>query len=149
MSTDALVSAFRVSATLESLPFVRGAIALVLDRAPWRTDDAGRLLLAASEAVSNAIEHGSPSGDAQIEVQVRVHDDEATLVVTDEGRPGHVPRIDLRDLSPDPASTRGRGLLIMSRLADWMDVERAGAGTRLTLGFHLTGADAGDGRRAA
>jgi anti-sigma regulatory factor (Ser/Thr protein kinase) len=80
---------------------------------------------------------------------VRVRDDEATLTVTDEGRPGQVPDIDLRATVPDPASTRGRGLLIMSRLADWMDVERAGGGTRVTLGFHLAQPDARPGCRAA
>ena len=85
MNSDAIESAFRVPATLRSLTFVRCALALVLDREPWSPEDSGRLLLAASEAVSNAIEHGSPPDGGHIEIQVVVQRDGATLIVTDEG----------------------------------------------------------------
>ncbi len=94
MTSDAIESAFRVPATLRSLTFVRCALALVLDREPWSPEDSGRLLLAASEAVSNAIEHGSPVDGGQIEVQVIVQRDGATLIVTDEGSGADPPAID-------------------------------------------------------
>ena len=127
MTSDAIESAFRVPATLRSLTFVRCALALVLDREPWSPEDSGRLLLAASEAVSNAIEHGSPSEGGTIEIQVIVRRDGATLVVTDQGSGVEEPRIDARATPPSPTSPRGRGFPIMRSLADELTVLRVGA----------------------
>jgi len=130
-------SAITVPARLQSLAFVRSAIACVLDRDPWAVDESGRVLLAAGEAVCNAIEHGSPQ-DGVVEVQMVLAPPGATVVVTDEGPPGREPRIDLSAPTPPPTSTRGRGIAIMRALADDIRVERAGTGTRLTLAFART-----------
>jgi len=134
MNSDAIESAFRVPATLRSLTFVRCALALVLDREPWSPEDSGRLLLAASEAVSNAIEHGSPPDGGHIEIQVVVQRDGATLIVTDEGAGGDAD-IDTLSDPPSPTSTRGRGIPIMRSLADELSVARAGDGTRVRMHF--------------
>lgn len=154
MSNDALVSAFRVPASLSSLAFVRGAVALVIDREFWNGDSAGRMLLAASEAVSNAIEHGSPAdGGGEVEVRIAITQAGATLVVTDQGRPGERSFIDVLAPTPEPTSTRGRGIVIMRNLADDLRVEPAGGGMRVTMDFRIARANAngahGDGRVAA
>jgi anti-sigma regulatory factor (Ser/Thr protein kinase) len=143
MTSDAIESAFRVPATLRSLTFIRCALALVLDREPWSPEDAGRLLLAASEAVSNAIEHGSPADGGHIEIQVVVRRDGATLVVTDEGTGEDEPRIDPRSTPPSPTSPRGRGFPIMRSLADEVTVSRVGSGTRVAMRFAVE-PEAGD-----
>jgi len=143
MTSDAIESAFRVPATLRSLTFIRCALALVLDREPWSPEDSGRLLLAASEAVSNAIEHGSPTDGGHIEIQVTVRRDGATLVVTDEGSGEDEPRIDPRATPPSPTSPRGRGFPIMRSLADEVIVSRVGAGTRVAMRFSVE-PEAGD-----
>jgi serine/threonine-protein kinase RsbW len=156
MNSDAIESAFRVPATLRSLTFVRCALALVLDREPWSPEDSGRLLLAASEAVSNAIEHGSPTGGGHIEIAVVVQRDGATLIVTDEGA-GEGAEIDTLSDPPSPTSTRGRGIPIMRSLADELSVTRAGGGTRVRMHFAVQPDDepgpaaptAHDGERAA
>lgn len=140
MTGDAIESAFRVPATLRSLTFVRCALALVLDREPWSPEDAGRLLLAASEAVSNAIEHGSPDEHGHIEIQVVVRRDGATLIVTDEGAGGE-PAIDTASDPPSPTSPRGRGIPIMRSLSDSIAVSRVGRGTRVTMFFAVPGPD--------
>jgi anti-sigma regulatory factor (Ser/Thr protein kinase) len=145
MSNDALVSAFRIPASLSSLAFVRGAVALVIDREFWSGDGAGRMLLAASEAVSNAIEHGSPTdGGGEIEVRIAITDTGATLVVTDQGRPGVPPVIDVNAPTPEPSSTRGRGVVIMRNLSDDLRVEPAGDGMRVTMDFRIARASAND-----
>jgi serine/threonine-protein kinase RsbW len=135
MNSDAIESAFRVPATLRSLTFVRCALALVLDREPWSPEDSGRLLLAASEAVSNAIEHGSPPEGGTLEIQVVVRRDGATLVVTDQGSGVEEPQIDALATPPSPTSPRGRGFPIMRSLADEVTVTRAGSGTRVAMRF--------------
>ena len=135
MTSDAIESAFRVPANLRSLAFVRCALALVLDRQPWSPEDSGRLLLAASEAVSNAIEHGSPEQDGHVEIQVVVRKDGATLVVTDEGDGTDDLHVDPTSAPPSPTSPRGRGFPIMRALADEVTVERVGHGTQVTMRF--------------
>ncbi len=154
MSNDALISAFRIPATLSSLAFVRGAVALVIDRELWGGEGAGRMLLATSEAVSNAIEHGSPEDGGEVEVRIAITDAGATLVVTDQGRPGVLPRVDLNAPTPAPNSTRGRGIVIMRNLADDLRVERVGDGVRVTMDFNIVraredGAHGGDRVAAA
>lgn len=154
MSNDALISAFRIPATLSSLAFVRGAVALVIDRRLMGGDGAGRMLLAASEAVSNAIEHGSPDDGGEVEVRVAITETGATLIVTDQGRPGVLPRLDLNAPTPAPESTRGRGIVIMRNLADELRVERVGDGLRVTMDFRIArvngnGAHGGDRVAAA
>ncbi|MFN8109181.1 MAG: ATP-binding protein [Thermoleophilia bacterium] len=132
---DELVSAFRVPAQLESLTFVRCALAMLLERQPQHHEGAGRLLLAAAEAVSNAIEHGSPEEGGHVEVRVVTGVAGARLEVVDEGRPGHPAVIDLEAPTPEPSSTRGRGIVIMRTLADRVSVEPVGAGTRVAMSF--------------
>ena len=143
-----MVSAFTVPARLQSLAFVRSAITCLLDRDTWGAEETGRVLLAAGEALCNAIEHGSP-GDGRVAVQVVIAPPGATLVVTDEGRSGRAPRIDLAAPPPPPSSVRGRGIPIMRALADDIRVEAVGAGTRLTLDFSRPAAVPAAGMRRA
>ncbi len=137
MTNDAIESAFRVPATLRSLTFIRCALALVLDREPWAPEDSGRLLLAASEAVSNAIEHGSPPHDGYVEISLVMRRDGATLIVTDEGTGDAEPEVDPESAPTSPESLRGRGFPIMRTLADEVTVARVGDGTQVTMEFAM------------
>jgi anti-sigma regulatory factor (Ser/Thr protein kinase) len=60
--------------------------------------------------------------------------------VVDEGRPG-VPVPVCPDAPPPPTHTRGRGLIIIRRLADDFQLGPAGAGTRLEIGFLRSAAE--------
>jgi anti-sigma regulatory factor (Ser/Thr protein kinase) len=93
------------------------------------------MVLAASEAVTNAIEHGS-ADHASVVVELTVAIDRAHLSVTDAGRPGaRCPLLDAAPTPPPPSSVRGRGLVIMFGLADGLDVEPVGSGTRVSMEF--------------
>lgn len=126
-------SALRVPADLQAVAFVRCAIACVLDREEWPAESAGRVLLASNEALTNAIEHGSPAG-GRIEVGLSVTPERADIRIVDEGVPG-APRPRLPAAPPPVTAERGRGLLIMSRIADDFDVAPAGGGTEVRVGF--------------
>ena len=148
--TPGVHSCLRVPADLAVVAFVRSAIAAVLSREEWPADGAARMLLASTEAVTNAIEHGSPLGGA-VEVDLVVTTHRAHLRVVDEGRPGIGCPV-IPAVAPPPTSPRGRGLLIISRLADDVDLRSAGHGTQLSAGFLRATAAAGDPqpvRRAA
>ncbi len=58
--------------------------------------------------------------------------------MVDEGRPGvGVPEVPA--VSPPPTATRGRGLIIMSRLADRLEVRAHGDGTQVSVLFIRSG----------
>ncbi len=131
--TPGVHSCLRVPADLAVVAFVRSAIAAVLAREDWPAEGAARMLLASTEAVTNAIEHGSPLGGA-VEVDLTVTAVRAQVRVLDQGRPG-VGRPVIPEHAPPHTSLRGRGLLIISRLADDVEVRAAGLGTQVAAGF--------------
>lgn len=78
--------------------------------------------LAVTEAVSNAIRHGSPAGEAdQVELRVHLQGPRLVITVRDHGPLLQLPRPTL----PDPASfaEHGRGLFLMHQLMDEVQTE--------------------------
>lgn len=128
-------SRFRAPADLESLRFFRGALAALIDRRGTCATRSGDMLLALSEAVTNAIEHGSRLGD-EVEVIITWDATSALLQVVDHGS-GAAPLI-TRGAPPAPPATalRGRGLVIIHAVADTVAAEAVGGGTRLSMVFH-------------
>jgi anti-sigma regulatory factor (Ser/Thr protein kinase) len=83
--------------------------------------------LAISEAVTNAIQHGSASPDAPIHLSVTEETGGLVFEVVDTGR--FVPRVTRRGDMPES----GRGLEFMRLMMDDVDVQPGTAGTRLRL----------------
>jgi anti-sigma regulatory factor (Ser/Thr protein kinase) len=133
MSTDAFASALRLPADFGVLAFVRGAVSCILERGGWPLEELPRVILATSEGVTNAIEHGSPAG-APVLIEVRIDEDGADLRIVDQGRPG-VPVPVLCDTPPPASCPRGRGLIIMRTLADDFHVGGHGTGTEVCMRF--------------
>ncbi len=79
--------------------------------------------LAMSEAVTNAIRHGSSSPDDEVRIVAFVEGDMLVFEVLDSGR--FVPRVARRGTMPDS----GRGLEFMRRLMDEVEVQPGSAGT--------------------
>ena len=137
-------SALRVPADLQVVAFVRCAFACVLARENWPAEGAGRVLLASTEALANAIEHGSPKA-GRVEVRLSVTEERAALSVVDEGRPG-VPVPVYPETPPPISNPRGRGLIIIRGLADDFELTPEGDGTRLEVGFLRSVAEEADAR---
>ncbi|HET6691483.1 MAG TPA: ATP-binding protein [Miltoncostaeaceae bacterium] len=113
----------------------REAVRETLREAGWATEGVELAVLAADEALANAIEHGSPPGaTVEIATTVAAGGAVAEVVVTDRGRPGVRAPVGV-PAAPPPSSDHGRGLIIMSALADELEVGRAGRGTRVRLRF--------------
>lgn len=102
----------------------------------WLEEDAGlpepqlhEILIAASEACANALEHsGAQSGGAQPAVRIRANCDEeqVRIVVSDRGR----------WKEPRPSigrRRRGRGRIMMSGLSDYMEIRTGPVGTTVEL----------------
>lgn len=81
-----------------------------------------RLVLAAGEAIANAVEHGA--GDVFVEL---VHEsDRYGLRVLDEGAGLAGDGLASASLPDDPLAPRGRGLFLMRTLADEVAASRGG-----------------------
>jgi serine/threonine-protein kinase RsbW len=130
-------AATRAEASLPAGPAAIAAarclICAHLEAAQWRGDNQAEVLLAAMEAVENAVEHGSRPGGV-IDLEFRAEPSCVDLAVQDAGGPGAgVPEGPPE--APPLDSVRGRGLVIMNRLAERMEAVAAGAGTRVELRF--------------
>lgn len=86
--------------------------------------------LAASEAIANAIEHGSPDGNNNsIKIKCYCENDNFIVEVKDEGR--------FKNKLPvgtgDNVNFRGRGVLIMLALMDKVIIDETKSGTSVYL----------------
>ncbi len=117
----------------ESLEPGRSLVRRALRRQGWEAESVDRVVLAVSEALTNAVEHGSSPG-APVLIEVAATAGRARVRVVDSGRPGSHPPAALR--APPPASSEhGRGLIIMGALADRLEIRPSGRGTDLRLAF--------------
>ena len=82
---------------------------------------------AVNEAVSNAIEHGSPSPEGTISVRFKEERDALVCSVRDYG--AFKPQPPLHGLP----SSRGRGLVLMASMVDELSLCRDPKGTRVSL----------------
>ncbi len=120
---------------LEVLPVVVRAAELFCERVVGRPALAERLKLSLVEAVENAVRHANRGDHSRrVRVTLRWHAPEAVAEVEDEGPP-----FDLPETDPDPAEARegGRGLYLMRRLADRLEMERTERGNLVRLAWRL------------
>lgn len=125
----------RLTAERAAVATGRQAVRETLRGAGWGEEAVELAVLAVDEALANAIEHGSlPGAPVEVATTVAAGGDVAEVLVTDRGRPGARAPLGV-PAPPPPSSDHGRGLIIMSALADGLEVRRAGRGTRVRLRF--------------
>lgn len=102
---------------------VAAAVAFVeaeASRAGWSVADVTRAVLAVSEAVGNAVEHGPPG---PVRVRCTPSPSALRLDVEDGGDGPPAAALDGAALPDDPLAEGGRGLYIMRTVADEVRVE--------------------------
>jgi serine/threonine-protein kinase RsbW len=119
----------------QSLIDVEKIVGDVCDEFGVQEDAFGNVLIAVSEAVNNAIQHGNKNNpEAKVEIKVANQDDTFCIQVKDQG-----PGFSYQDL-PDPTAPEnllkdsGRGVFLMKNLAD--EVEFQNTGSIVNLYFH-------------
>jgi anti-anti-sigma factor len=117
----------RLGADASELRIARGFALAAARRAGLNPRQQYDLVLAAHEAVANAIEHGEPCHDGSIHVWVNERPDAVTVGVRNRGE------FILEPLPPDPLPERGRGLRLMSRTVDAISVQRTNAEIEVQL----------------
>jgi len=95
----------------------------------------GNILLALTEAVDNAIEHGNKNHpEKAVELSYKTSPEDLTFTVADQGQgfdPAHVSD----PTHPESISEEGRGLFVMKHLADKVAFEENGK--KVVLSFNL------------
>ena len=111
-----------------SLAYARRILARWLEQAGAAPGDSFEIQLASHEACANAIEHAHKFGDALVELEGRLLDQEVALTVRDRGS--------WREQADDH---RGRGLDLMNALMDGVTVNGGPDGTEVELRRRLRG----------
>jgi anti-sigma regulatory factor (Ser/Thr protein kinase) len=119
---------WRFPSVLASVPQMRWGLRGFLYDSALSYDEAEDLLLAASEAANNAVEHAQQPTEPFFDVSTEVEDGRVTIVIQDHGG-WHQ-----QTSSPD----RGRGLAMMRALAD-TTVTPCSHGTTVTIRSRCTG----------
>ena len=124
----------RIESTVGSLRVVENAIDETTATIGISQDNYGKILVCAMEAVNNAILHGNKSDPEKIvDIELSVEMNELQIKVTDEGsgfRPEKV---------PDPTTPEnieelnGRGIYLMSHLADKIEYSKKGNSVTMTF----------------
>jgi serine/threonine-protein kinase RsbW len=113
---------------------IRGELTRWLAARSWPDEDGEDLVLAVSEAVSNAVDHAYRGGASAKEPKRLVALIVTELIDADRRRAKAVVD-DFGVWRPAPPSggTRGRGLRMIGMMVESYSVERGGAGTRVTM----------------
>lgn len=122
-----IIDSLSIPSDFEAVSQVENLVDNVCNRLGVNEDFYGNVLIAVTEAVNNAIEHGNRKDDS-MEVNVAVGDnpEEFCFSVKDQGR-----GFDFENL-PDPTAPEnilkenGRGIFLMKNLADEVEFEDAG-----------------------
>jgi serine/threonine-protein kinase RsbW len=124
----------KIESDIINLRRVENAIDFLTNEIGISQDSYGKILIAVLEAVNNAIVHGNKADlKKRVEIDFRIEIKDLCVSVTDEGKgfkPGEV---------PDPTkpenieSLNGRGVFLMSRLADEIVFNRKGNSVKLTF----------------
>ena len=109
----------------------RDELAEALERFGWAGPERLRVLVAAGEAMANALEHGSLPG-GRIGLAYRVSERNVEVAVVDEG--DGTPAVRQPPVGDGMVPT-GRGILLMSALADRVGMWPRSDGTFVLLEF--------------
>jgi anti-sigma regulatory factor (Ser/Thr protein kinase) len=124
-SPDGRRREWRLRAMESSVPFLRRELTAFLWATGLSDDAVYDLLLAASEAASNAVDHPQHPTEPFFDVAAEIDGETVAIVVQDHGR----------WRPPTPSPHRGRGLPMMRVLAD-TTVEAGTHGTTVTIRNH-------------
>jgi serine/threonine-protein kinase RsbW len=124
----------RIESTIENLRIVENAIDEATNLIGISQDNYGKVLVSAMEAVNNAILHGNRSNpDKMVDIEISSINDQLHITVTDEGS-GFRP-----ETVPDPTTPEniealnGRGIYLMSHLADQIQYSEKGNSVTMTF----------------
>jgi serine/threonine-protein kinase RsbW len=117
----------QIESKVTSLRIVEKAIDEATSELGITPDSYGKILVSTLEGVNNAILHGNNSDpQKKVDIEISFEKEQLKIMITDEGK-GFAPKT-----LPDPTvpenleSVNGRGVFLMSRLADKIKYSKKG-----------------------
>jgi serine/threonine-protein kinase RsbW len=124
----------KIESVIVNLRIVENAIDEATNEIGISQDSYGKILVSALEAVNNAILHGNKSDpEKTVDIEIEFKSNELKIKVTDQG-PGFSP-----ENVPDPTipenieALNGRGIYLMSHLADKIKYSKKGNAVTMTF----------------
>ncbi len=124
----------KIESSLNNLRIIENAVDEVTSEIGIARDNYGKILVSTLEAVNNAMLHGNKlNPDKFVQVEITFKEKNLSIKVTDEG-PGFSP-----DKIPDPTipenieAVNGRGVFLISRLADKVIYRRNGSSVTMVF----------------
>jgi GAF domain-containing protein/anti-sigma regulatory factor (Ser/Thr protein kinase) len=115
-------------ADAHELATMRAELRVWLERSGLPTERREDVVLACTEAATNAIEHAYIGRGGEVHIEAESEDGWLRVAVTDHGRWRH----------PRPDDSRGRGLELVRAVIGDVDVERGGSGTTVRMRVGLS-----------
>jgi serine/threonine-protein kinase RsbW len=129
-----MYKSIKIRSELNNITVVENAIDEVTTMLNINQDNYGKILVSTIEAVNNAILHGNNSEPGKfVDIEISFNNNVLKIRIADEGT-GFIP-----EKVPDPTipenleTLNGRGVFLMSRLAD--DIKYSRKGNEVTLIF--------------
>jgi len=124
----------KIESRIANLRIIENAIDEITGIVGVKQDDYGKIMVAALEAVNNAIIHGNKSDPGKlVDVEIDFKDNDITITVTDEGSGFRPEKIPDPTLPENIEELSGRGVFLMSKLADSIKFNEKG--NSVTMSF--------------
>ncbi|MCU0471790.1 MAG: ATP-binding protein [Bacteroidales bacterium] len=127
-----MLKKLKIESNINNLSIVENAIDFITGQAGINQDNYGKILVSTLEAVNNAIIHGNKSDSRKfVEIEIIIKGNLLQVKVTDEGSGFRPERV------PDPTfpenieAINGRGVFLMSKLADEIEFNKKGNSVKL------------------
>jgi len=137
MIEENIIQHIELPSKVDSLLKIEAFIDSICDKYSIGDDDYGNILIALTEAINNAINHGNKlDPDKKVNLNVESKRDKLCFVIRDEGNGFDFNKIPDPTLPENLTKENGRGVFLMRSLADEVLFEENG--TKISLTFRLS-----------
>lgn len=134
MTATMSLKRIQLPSTKESILEIEQLIDSFCETREITQDCYGNMLIALTEAVNNAIQHGNDYNEEKlVEIEYEVVDDEVLFTIKDQGNGFDFDKIPDPTLPENILKTNGRGVFLMQNLADKFAFESNGSIVKLTF----------------
>lgn len=127
-----MLKKLKIESSLNNLRIVENAIDFVTSQTGINQDNYGKILIATLEGVNNAIVHGNKSEPAKfVEIEINMKGNFLEVTITDEGLGFKPEKVPDPTLPENIECLNGRGLFLMSKLADEIKFNKKGNSVKL------------------
>jgi serine/threonine-protein kinase RsbW len=117
---------------------IENIIASVQQFIPFEKDKFHNMLVATTEAVINAIQHGNQNDPSKyVTLKIIAYDKKVNIFVIDQGKGFDVSKIEDPRTPENIFKERGRGIFIIRELSDSVKITSSSKGTTVLMQFRL------------